>query len=219
MFHTVLIANRGEIAVRIIRTLSRMGIRSVAVYSEADRDSAHGRLADEAVAIGKAAPSESYLCGDRIIEAALRTGAQAIIPGYGFLSENADFAEACEAAGLSFVGPTAQQMRDFGLKHAARELAHGSPFVIAAEPTRGVDVGAMEIIHGELLRRRDEGSGILLVSSELTEILKLSDRIIVLFEGRIAGELKAEDATEEEISKLMAGVKADAEADIAAHRG
>jgi len=124
MFHTVLIANRGEIAVRIIRTLSRMGIRSVAVYSEADRDSAHVRLADEAVAIGKAAPSESYLCGDRIIEAALRTGAQAIIPGYGFLSENADFAEACEAAGLSFVGPTAQQMRDFGLKHAARELAH-----------------------------------------------------------------------------------------------
>jgi len=123
MFHTVLIANRGEIAVRIIRTLSRMGIRSVAVYSDADRDSAHVRLADEAVALGKAAPSESYLRGDLIIQAALRTGAQAIIPGYGFLSENADFAQACEAAGLAFVGPTAQQMRDFGLKHAARELA------------------------------------------------------------------------------------------------
>ncbi|GAA4338637.1 urea carboxylase [Pigmentiphaga soli] len=123
MFHTVLIANRGEIAVRIIRTLSRMGIRSVAVYSEADRDSAHVRLADQAVAIGKAAPSESYLRGDLIIRAALDTGAQAVIPGYGFLSENAGFAQACEAAGLAFVGPTPQQMRDFGLKHAARELA------------------------------------------------------------------------------------------------
>jgi len=93
---------------------------------------------------------------------------------------------------------------------AARELAHGSPLVIAAEPTRGVDIGAMEIIHGELLKRRDEGGGILLVSSELTEILKLSDRIIVLSEGRIAGEFAAEEATEEEISKLMTGVKADA---------
>ncbi len=123
MFHTVLIANRGEIAVRIIRTLSRLGIKSVAVYSEADRDSAHVRLADEAVLLGKAAPSESYLRGDLIIQAALRTGAQAVIPGYGFLSENADFAQACEQAGLVFVGPTVQQMRDFGLKHAARELA------------------------------------------------------------------------------------------------
>jgi len=89
---------------------------------------------------------------------------------------------------------------------AARELAHGSPLVIAAEPTRGVDIGAMEIIHGELLKRRDEGGAVLLVSSELTEILKLSDRILVLFEGRIVGELKAEEATEEVIGKLMAGV-------------
>lgn len=94
---------------------------------------------------------------------------------------------------------------------AARELAHGSPLVIAAEPTRGVDIGAMEIIHGELLKRRDEGGAILLVSSELTEILKLSDRILVLFEGRIAGELAAEEATEEDISRLMAGVTDHAE--------
>jgi simple sugar transport system ATP-binding protein len=93
---------------------------------------------------------------------------------------------------------------------AARELAHGSPLVIAAEPTRGVDIGAMEIIHGELLKRRDEGSAILLVSSELTEILKLADRIIVMYEGRIAGELEADEATEEGISKLMAGVTAHA---------
>jgi simple sugar transport system ATP-binding protein len=106
---------------------------------------------------------------------------------------------------------------------AARELAHGSPLVIAAEPTRGVDIGAMEIIHGELLKRRDEGGAVLLVSSELTEILKLSDRILVLFEGRIVGELKAEEATEERIGKLMAGVTDDADqadgAAHAAHRG
>ena len=95
MFHTVLIANRGEIAVRIIRTLRRMGIKSVAVYSDADRDAAHVRQADVAVAIGKAAPTESYLRGDAIIQAARDTGAQAIIPGYGFLSENAAFAQAC----------------------------------------------------------------------------------------------------------------------------
>lgn len=94
----------------------------------------------------------------------------------------------------------------------ARELAQGTPFVIAAEPTRGVDVGAMEIIHGELLKRRDEGGAILLVSSELTEILKLSDRILVMNEGRIAGELRSEDATEERISLLMAGGNAHASA-------
>ena len=91
----------------------------------------------------------------------------------------------------------------------AREMAHGSQFVIAAEPTRGVDVGAMEAIHDALVKRRDEGGAVLLVSSELTEILKLSDRIIVLYEGRIAGEMDAEDATEERISLLMAGGKAD----------
>src|SRR5690606_21735821 len=90
----------------------------------------------------------------------------------------------------------------------ARELEQNTPFLIAAEPTRGVDVGAMEIIDGELLKKRDESGAILLVSSELTEILKLSDRILVMFEGRIVGELAAETATEEHISLLMAGGKA-----------
>jgi len=123
MFKSVLIANRGEIAVRIARTLKKMGIQSVAVYSDADSNSMHVRVTDVAVNIGGAAPADSYLRGDAIIQAALETGAQAIIPGYGFLSENAAFCEACEAAGLVFVGPTAQQMRDFGLKHAAREIA------------------------------------------------------------------------------------------------
>lgn len=123
MFSTVLIANRGEIAVRIAKTLKKMGIRSVAVYSEADKHSLHVTAADEAVCIGGSNPSESYLCGDKIIATAKQVGAQAIIPGYGFLSENADFAEACAAAGLVFVGPTPTQMRQFGLKHASREIA------------------------------------------------------------------------------------------------
>ena len=123
MFTKVLIANRGAIACRIIRTLQRLGIRSVAVYSDADRYSRHVLLADEAVHIGGAPAADSYLRQDRIIEAALATGAQAIHPGYGFLSENASFAEACEAAGVAFIGPTPQQMRDFGLKHTARALA------------------------------------------------------------------------------------------------
>ncbi len=121
--HTVLIANRGEIAVRIARTLKRLGIRSVAVYSDADRNSAHVSACDVAVPIGGAAPAESYLRGERIIEAALQTGAQAVIPGYGFLSENTGFAEACAAAGLIFVGPTPDQIRRFGLKHESREIA------------------------------------------------------------------------------------------------
>ena len=123
MFDKVLIANRGAIACRIIRTLRRLNIRSVAVYSEADAHSLHVRQADEAVCIGPAPAAESYLDSRRILQVARETGAGAIHPGYGFLSENAEFAEACEAAGVAFVGPTPQQMRDFGLKHTARRLA------------------------------------------------------------------------------------------------
>ncbi|HEY8538972.1 MAG TPA: urea carboxylase, partial [Steroidobacteraceae bacterium] len=123
MFDKVLIANRGAIACRILRTLQRLGIRSVVVYSDADRYARHVQLADEAVHIGAAAATESYLNQDRIIAAALNSGAQAIHPGYGFLSENAAFAQRCETEGLAFVGPTPQQMRQFGLKHTARAIA------------------------------------------------------------------------------------------------
>ncbi len=131
MFRKVLIANRGEIAVRIARTLARMKVPSVAVHSDADRDSAHVSAADEAVAIGPAAPSASYLNVEAILAAAKVTGADAIIPGYGFLSENAGFAEACEAAGIAFIGPTPDQMRRFGLKHAAREIAEAAGVPLA----------------------------------------------------------------------------------------
>ena len=123
MFTKVLVANRGAIACRIFRTLRQMGIASVAIYSEADADSAHVTMADESVCVGPAAVAQSYLAVERILDAARSTGAQAIHPGYGFLSENARFVEACEAAGLAFIGPTPEQMRVFGLKHTARALA------------------------------------------------------------------------------------------------
>jgi urea carboxylase len=123
MFEKVLIANRGAIACRIIRTLRRMDVKSVAVYTEADALSRHALEADEAYCIGSGPAADSYLRTDKILEIAQRTGAQAIHPGYGFLSEKADFAEQCNAHSIYFIGPTPKQMRDFGLKHTARELA------------------------------------------------------------------------------------------------
>ena len=123
MFDKVLIANRGAIAVRIERTLKKMGIKSVAVYSKADRDSLHVENADETVFLGEGSAKETYLDVDKIIEAALSTGAQAIHPGYGFLSENTTFAQKCEANGIKFIGPLVEQINKFGLKHSARELA------------------------------------------------------------------------------------------------
>lgn len=117
----VLIANRGEIALRIMKTLKKMGIATVAVYSDADRTSPHVLFADEAVNIGAPPSSESYLRGEKIIEAALRTGATGIHPGYGFLSENADFAQKVADAGLTFIGPTPESMRIMGSKLAAKE--------------------------------------------------------------------------------------------------
>jgi urea carboxylase len=123
MFRKVLIANRGEIACRIIRTLRRMGIESVAVYSDADRHALHVLQADEALHLGPAPVTESYLSEDKLIRAARSCGAEAIHPGYGFLSESAAFARACEAADIVFIGPTPVQIRDFGSKHIARDIA------------------------------------------------------------------------------------------------
>jgi acetyl/propionyl-CoA carboxylase alpha subunit len=105
MFSSVLIANRGEIACRITRTARRLGMRVIAVHSDVDQEALHVKMADEAVAIGPASVRDSYLRPDRILEAARETGAEAIHPGYGFLSENAGFAEACRSAGIAFVGP------------------------------------------------------------------------------------------------------------------
>ena len=131
MFDTLLIANRGEIACRVIRTARKLGIRTVAVFSDADADAQHVRLADEAHRIGGPRPQDSYLRGDAIIEVAKKTGAQAIHPGYGFLSENADFADAVQAAGIAFIGPSGASMRKMGSKAGAKDLmaAAGVPVV------------------------------------------------------------------------------------------
>ncbi len=122
MFTKILIANRGEIACRVIKTARRMGIRTVAVYSEADANARHVRLADEAVLLGPAAARESYLVADKIVDACKRTGAQAVHPGYGFLSENADFADALAANGIAFIGPPASAIRAMGSKSEAKKL-------------------------------------------------------------------------------------------------
>src|ERR671936_2242670 len=122
MFEKVLVANRGEIAIRVMRTLKEMGIVSVGVYSEGDRDTPHVAEADEAHLLGPAVPAESYLNIERLLEVAERAGAAAIHPGYGFLAENADFAEACERAGVVFVGPPASAIEAMGSKTRSREL-------------------------------------------------------------------------------------------------
>jgi 3-methylcrotonyl-CoA carboxylase alpha subunit len=131
MFNKILIANRGEIACRVIRTCRKLGIRTVAVYSDADADAQHVRQADEAYHIGGARPQESYLLGEVILDVAKKSGAQAIHPGYGFLSENADFADAAENAGIVFIGPKAASMRRMGSKAGAKQLmqAAGVPVV------------------------------------------------------------------------------------------
>ena len=149
MFGRVLVANRGEIAVRIIRALREMNIRSIAVFSDADRGALHVRLADEAEHIGPAPSSESYLRMDRILEAAKKHEAEAIHPGYGFLSENADFAEACAEAGIVFIGPSAEAIRRLGSKTAARILAKqaGAPVVPGSEEA------ASDIGHARALAR------------------------------------------------------------------
>ncbi len=165
MFTKILIANRGAISCRIGRTLRRMGIETISVHSEADRDSLHVSQADRSVCIGPAKASESYLSIEAILRAARETGAQAIHPGYGFLSENPAFAEACEAAGIVFLGPTPDQMRVFGLKHTAREAARqaGVPLLEGTGILSGPDEAVFEagrIGYPVMLKSTAGGGGI-----------------------------------------------------------
>ncbi len=184
MFERILIANRGEIACRIIRTARRMGVRSVAVCSEADAQALHVALADESVLIGPAPARESYLAVDRILDAARRTGAAAIHPGYGFLSENAVFAEACAAAGIVFIGPPPAAIRAMGSKAAAKTLmqAAGVPVVPGyhgdAQDAAALHAAAARIGFPLLIKAWAGGGGkgmrVVAAAQELDEALALA---------------------------------------------
>ncbi|UXA16097.1 urea carboxylase [Mycobacterium sp. SMC-4] len=160
---SVLVANRGEIAVRLVRAARALGLRSVAVFSDADRGAPHVHLADQAVRIGPAIPRESYLRIDTILDAAAQTGATIVHPGYGFLSENADFAAAVEAAGISFAGPTPEQLRRFGSKHTARAAARaaGVPVFAGSDLLDGTDeaVSVAESIGYPVMLKATGGGG------------------------------------------------------------
>jgi urea carboxylase len=163
MFDKLLIANRGAIACRILRTLRQLDVKGVAVYSEADAASLHIQQADEAFSLGEGPAAGTYLVVDKILAVAKQTGAKAIHPGYGFLSENAAFAEACEAAGIAFVGPTSEQLRVFGLKHTARALAkaHGVPMLEGTELLENLDAAlkAAEQVGYPLMLKSTAGGG------------------------------------------------------------
>jgi urea carboxylase len=165
MFDKLLIANRGAIACRILRTLRQLDVKGVAVYSEADAASLHLQQADEAHSLGEGPAAQTYLVVDKILQIAKRSGARAIHPGYGFLSENAAFAEACEAAGIAFVGPTPEQLRVFGLKHTARALAkqHGVPMLEGTELLENLDAALKageEVGYPVMLKSTAGGGGI-----------------------------------------------------------
>jgi urea carboxylase len=163
MFDKLLIANRGAIACRILRTLRALNVKGVAVYSEADAASLHIQQADEAFSLGEGPAAGTYLMVEKILAVAKQTGAKAIHPGYGFLSENAAFAEACEAANIAFVGPTPEQLRVFGLKHTARALAkqHGVPMLEGTELLENLDAAlkAAEQVGYPLMLKSTAGGG------------------------------------------------------------
>lgn len=164
MFSKILIANRGEIAIRIIRALSEMGIKSVAVYSEADKNSLHRFLADESICIGPWDASESYLRADRIISAAILTGAKAIHPGYGFLSENEEFAALCEENGIAFIGPSSELMKKLSDKTKMKEIAKDAgldtiPGTGILPDLENAKKKAKEIGYPVMLKARSGGGG------------------------------------------------------------
>ncbi|BBZ07069.1 urea carboxylase [Mycolicibacterium doricum] len=185
---TVLVANRGEIAVRLLRAGRELGLRTVAVFSDADRGAPHVRLADDAVRLGPASPTESYLRADAILAAAQATGAGLIHPGYGFLSEDADFAEAVQREGLVFVGPTPEQLRAFGTKHTARAAAKaaGVPLFagseLLADATAALEA-AEQIGYPVMLKPTGGGGGIgMQVCRGASELLAAFGRVVRLAE-------------------------------------
>lgn len=189
MFSKVLIANRGTIAVRIERTLAKMGVKSVAVYSKADRDSLHVENADEAVYLGEGTAKDTYLDVDKIINAALETGAEAIHPGYGFLSENTFFASKCEENNIKFIGPDSSQIKLFGLKHSAREIAEksGVPLLSGTGLLSGVDEAITEaekIGYPVMIKSTAGGGGIgIRICEKKEELVSSYDNVCYLAES------------------------------------
>ena len=189
MFSKVLIANRGAIAVRIERTLAKMGVKSVAVYSKADRDSLHVENADEAVYLGEGTAKDTYLDVDKIINAALETGAEAIHPGYGFLSENTFFASKCEENNIKFIGPDSSQIKLFGLKHSARETAEksGVPLLSGTGLLSGVDEAITEaekIGYPVMIKSTAGGGGIgIRICENKEELVSSYDNVCYLAES------------------------------------
>lgn len=189
MFSKVLIANRGAIAVRIERTLAKMGVKSVAVYSKADRDSLHVENADEAVYLGEGTAKDTYLDVDKIINAALKTGAEAIHPGYGFLSENTFFASKCEENNIKFIGPDSSQIKLFGLKHSAREIAEksGVPLLSGTGLLSGVDEAITEaekIGYPVMIKSTAGGGGIgIRICENKEELVSSYDNVCYLAES------------------------------------
>ena len=189
MFSKVLIANRGAIAVRIERTLAKMGVKSVVVYSKADRDSLHVENADEAVYLGEGTAKDTYLDVDKIINAALETGAEAIHPGYGFLSENTFFASKCEENNIKFIGPDSSQIKLFGLKHSAREIAEksGVPLLSGTGLLSGVDEAITEaekIGYPVMIKSTAGGGGIgIRICENKEELVSSYDNVCYLAES------------------------------------
>ena len=183
MFKKVLIANRGAIATRIIRTLKSMNIKSVAVYAECDRDSLHVRDADESFSLGDGVASDTYLNVDKLLSIATQCGAEAIHPGYGFLSENAEFVKQCDSKGLVFIGPTAEQIITFGLKHKARELAESSntPLLSGSSLLKSQDEACKEaakISYPIMLKSTAGGGGIgMQLCYDETELVNAFDSV------------------------------------------
>ena len=195
LFDTVLVANRGEIAVRVIRTLRRLGIRSVAVHSDADADARHVREADTAVRLGPAPARESYLDIDAVVDAARRTGAQAVHPGYGFLSENADFARALDAAGIVFVGPPVGSLDAMADKIRAKETvaAYDVPVVPGIQdPTltdEQITAEAERVGFPLLIKPSAGGGGKGMVAVRAAEELPGDDRLLAALEVADAGDV------------------------------
>jgi len=192
MFKKVLIANRGAIATRIIRTLKQLGVSAVAVYAEADIDSLHVSMADEAFNLGKGKAADTYLDQDKILAIAQQSGADAIHPGYGFLSENPEFVARCEAANITFIGPTASQMRAFGLKHTARALARENkiPLLPGSDLLSGLDEAVRQadaIAYPVMLKSTAGGGGIgMQVCRSEDELRRVFDSVRRLSENNFA---------------------------------